>query len=272
MSEETDMSFLDHLEVLRWHIVRSAIALGIFTIIAFLGKSYLFDSVVLSLGKSDFITYRYFCKMSYFLGLGDKICFGDIKFNLININMAGQFMTHILVSLIAGIVLSFPYLLFEIWRFVKPALMSEEKSSARGVVFSGSFLFLMGILFGYFLIAPLSVQFLGNYRVSEMIQNQIALNSYITTVSTIVLACGIIFQLPMLVYFLTKMGVITPKFMKQYRRHALVVTLIISAIITPPDISSQILVCIPIMFLYEVSIFISKLVIKKQKVKEKTEA
>ena len=147
-------------------------------------------------------------------------------------------------------------------------MLGDEKSSAKGVVFSGSFLFITGILFGYYLIAPLSVQFLGNYRVSEMIENQIALNSYITTVSTIVLACGIIFQLPMMVYFLTKMGVITPQFMKQYRKHAVVVTLIISAIITPPDISSQILVCIPILFLYEVSIFISKMVIKKESKKE----
>ena len=263
MSEDNEMSFLDHLEVLRWHIIRSVIALGIFTIAAFFAKSFIFDSIVLRLSKSDFITYRLFCDLSEALGMGDKLCFGEIAFNLINLSMSGQFMTHIMVSVVCGIVVSFPYILFEIWRFVKPALSSNEKSSARGVVFSGSHLFTIGIAFGYYVIAPLSVQFLGNYRVSDLIQNQIGLNSYITTVATIVLACGLVFQLPLIVYFLTKMGILTPEFMKSYRKHAVVVTLILAAIITPPDISSQILVAIPILFLYEISIFISKMVVKK---------
>ena len=263
MAEETEMSFLEHLEVLRWHIIRSVIALGICTVAAFLGKSFIFDDVVLRLSKSDFITYRWFCKASHGLGMGDKLCFGDINFKLININMSGQFMTHIMVSVVSGIIIAFPYILYEIWRFVKPALTSGEKNSARGVVFSGSVLFMLGITFGYVMIAPLSVQFLGNYTVSELIQNQISLNSYITTVATIVLACGLVFQLPLMVYFLTRMGILTPQFMKAYRRHAVVVTLILSAIITPPDISSQILVAIPILLLYEVSIYISKMVVRK---------
>jgi sec-independent protein translocase protein TatC len=171
--------------------------------------------------------------------------------------------THIMVSLVCGIVISFPYILFEIWRFVKPALNPNEKTSARGVVFSGSALFSICIAFGYFFIAPVSVEFLGNYSVCVVIQNQIGLNSYITLVATIVLACGLIFQLPLIVYFLTKMGILTPEFMKKYRKHAVIVTLILSAIITPPDISSQILVSIPILFLYEISIFISKIVVKR---------
>ncbi|MEQ9063011.1 MAG: twin-arginine translocase subunit TatC [Vicingaceae bacterium] len=263
MSEEAEMSFLEHLEVLRWHLVRSVIAVGSVTIAAFFAKSLIFDGVVLRLSKSDFVTYRFFCDASHKFGMGDKLCFGDLAFSLININMSGQFMTHILVSIVCGIVVSFPYLLFEVWRFVQPALTSNERTSARGVVFAGSMLFSIGILFGYFVIAPLSVQFLGNYRVSELIQNQISLNSYITTVATIILACGLIFQLPLMVYFLTKMGVLTPEFMKTYRKHAVVVTLILSAIITPPDISSQILVSIPILFLYEISIFISRMVVKR---------
>ena len=199
MSAEEEMSFLEHLEVLRWHIVRAAIALILFSGLAFVGKSFVFDQLILTMSKSDFATYQFFCRFSHSLGLGDKLCFNDIKFNLINISMSGQFMTHVIVSLVVGIIASFPYILWEVWSFVRPALSSGEKSSARGVVFSGSFLFLTGVLFGYYLIAPLSVQFLGNYTVSESIQNQISLNSYITTVSTIVLACGIIFQLPLMV-------------------------------------------------------------------------
>jgi len=265
MSEENEMSFLDHLEILRWHIIRSVIALGVVSIAAFFAKSFIFDHVVLQLSKSDFVTYQFFCDMSHKFGMGDKLCFGDIAFNLINISMSGQFMTHIMVSVVCGIVVAFPYILFEMWRFIQPALNPNEKNSARGVVFSGSLLFSVGIAFGYFVIAPLSVQFLGNYRVSELIENTISLNSYITTVATIVLACGMIFQLPLIVYFLSKMGILTPEFMRSYRKHALVVTLILSAIITPPDISSQILVSIPILILYEISIFISKIVVNRMK-------
>lgn len=268
MSEETEMSFLEHLEVLRWHLVRSAIALMLFSGAAFFSKSFVFDHLILSMSKIDFPTYQFFCSFSHSIGLEDKLCFAEISFNLINISMSGQFMTHIIVSLVVGIIAAFPYLLYETWRFVKPALTSGEKISARGVVFSGSFLFMTGVLFGYYVIAPLSVQFLGNYQVSSAIQNQISLNSYITTVSTIVLACGIIFQLPLMVYFLTKMGIITPSMMRSYRKHAAVFTLILAAIITPPDVSSQILVAIPVIFLYEFSILISRMVIKREKARE----
>ena len=264
MSDEAEMSFLEHLEVLRWHLVRSAIALMLFTIAAFVAKSFVFDQLILTMSRADFPTYVFFCDFSHTLGLGDKLCFSDIKFNLINISMSGQFMTHIVVSLVVGVIAAFPYILFEIWRFVKPALSKNEKTSARGVVFSGSVLFMTGVLFGYYVIAPLSVQFLGNYTVSDYIQNQISLNSYITTVSTIVLACGIIFQLPLMVYFLTKMGILTPEAMKQYRKLAVIFTLILAAIITPPDVSSQILVAIPILLLYEISIMISRMVIKRE--------
>lgn len=264
MSEETEMSFLEHLEVLRWHIVRSAVALVVVSAGAFFAKDFVFNTLILSMSKSDFPTYIFFCNFSHYVGMGDKLCFPDMEFSLINISMSGQFMTHIVVSLVVGVVVAFPYILFEVWRFVKPALTSGEKNSARGVVFFGSLLFSIGILFGYYVISPLSVQFLGNYRVSDLIQNQISLNSYITTISTIVLACGIVFQLPLLVFFMTKMGILTPEFMKKYRKHAVILTLILAAIITPPDVSSQILVAIPIMLLYEVSIFISRLVIKKE--------
>jgi sec-independent protein translocase protein TatC len=178
--------------------------------------------------------------------------------------MAGQFTTHIVVSIIAGLVCAFPYVIYEIWSFIKPGLYSEERQNARGMVFYTSFLFLMGVLFGYYIIAPLSVNFLGNYNVSEDIRNQIDLNSYFSLISTLVLACGVVFEMPILMYFLTKIGLVTPSFLRTYRRHAVVIVLILSAVITPPDVSSQVLIFFPLMGLYEVSIWVSTFVLKRQ--------
>lgn len=263
--EEDDkkMSFLDHLEILRWHLVRIVIALFIFAGAAFVFKSFVFDTIVLAPVFNSFITYEYFCKFSHFLTLGDKLCFDSITFNLINISMAGQFTMHIIVSIFAGIIAAFPYILYEVWRFIKPALKKSEHNFARGIVFWGSLLFLIGVAFGYYLITPLSVQFLGGYTVSDLVQNQISLNSYITTVTTITLSCGIIFQLPIVVYFLSKLGIVTPQLLKTYRKHSIIVVLILAAVITPPDISSQVLVAMPLFVLYEISILISKMVQKK---------
>lgn len=263
--EETnrgDMSFLDHLEVLRWHLVRSAIVILIFTIVAFIFKGFVFDTVILAQKSSNFWTYRMFCKFSHLIGNGDALCMKDMSFSLINITMSGQFSLHIMTSIIAGIIVAFPYILFEIWRFITPALEKKEKKKALGLVFSGSILFILGILFGYYCVSPLSVQFLGNYTVSDQVQNQIKLGSFISTVTTVTLVCGLVFQLPLIVYFLSKLGLLTPTFMRTYRKHAVVVTLILSAIITPPDISSQVLLTIPLLILYEFSIYISKMVEK----------
>ena len=177
--------------------------------------------------------------------------------------MSGQFTIHIMTSIIAGIVLAFPYLLFEIWRFIRPALEKKERKYATALIFSGSFLFSLGILFGYFFISPLSVQFLGNYVVSDLVENNISIQSFISTVTTITLACGLVFELPLLVYFLSKIGILTPEVMRKYRKIAIVATLILSAVITPPDVASQILLTVPLLILYEVSIFISKIVNSK---------
>ncbi len=257
---EDSMSFLDHLEVMRWHLIRMLIAIMFFAILAFVFKGFVFDTLVLAPAFNSFITYQLFCDFSHLLGLEDKLCFEDLPFNLINLTMAGQFTMHILVSFVTGIIAAFPYILFEVWRFVKPALKKGEASYARGLVFWGSFLFLFGVSFGYYLITPLSVQFLGGYRVSDLVLNQISLKSYISTVTTITLACGLLFQLPIVVYFLSKVGIVTPQLMRTYRRHAIIVVLLLAAIITPPDISSQVLVAIPLVGLYEISIIISKVV------------
>jgi sec-independent protein translocase protein TatC len=255
--EQKEASFLDHLEVLRWHLIRSASAIMIAAVLAFIFPNILFDEIIFAAKDPDFPTYRWLCWLSETLGLGDVFCIMEMPFTLMNISMSGQFSTHIVSSLVAGFIVAFPYVFWEIWRFVKPALYDGEQKHARGVVFYTSSLFVMGVLFGYYMVAPLSVQFLGTYQVSAQVANQISLNSFISTVTTVCLANGIIFQLPILVYFLSKLGIVTPQFLRTYRRHALVVVLIISAIITPPDIMSQIMVSFPLLILYEISIKIS---------------
>jgi len=260
---EKEMSFLGHLEVLRWHLIRIIVALIICSSLAFVFKEIVFDKIVLAPTFDSFITYQLFCKLSHWLQLQDKLCFNSIEFEIINLTMAGQFTMHIIVSIVSGLILAFPYVLYELWLFIKPALKKSEKNYAKGIVFWGSLLFLLGVSFGYYLISPLSVQFLGGYRISELVNNQISLRSYISTVTTITLCCGLIFQLPIIVYFLSKIGLITPKLMKLYRRHAIIAVLLLAALITPPDITSQILVAFPLLFLYEISIWISKWVEKK---------
>lgn len=264
VSEEGEMSFLQHLEVLRWHLVRSISAIFIFAITAFVSKSFIFDTLLLGPKTGDFWTYRMLCRASEKFGLSDLLCITDIPFELINISMAGQFTTHIVVSIIVGLIAAFPYVIFEIWRFIKPGLHKSERKYATGIVFYTSVLFMIGILFGYYIIAPLSVNFLGGYHVSDMVTNQIDLNSYFSTLATLVLASGIVFELPIFIYFLTKIGVVTPDSLRQYRKHAVVGVLILAAIITPPDVSSQVLVFFPLMVLYELSIWVSALVLRNE--------
>ncbi len=261
---KAEMSFLQHLEELRWHLVRSSAAIFIFALIAFINKEFLFDKLILAPKNADFPTYRFLCILGQKLNLDESICIKELSFTLINIDMSGQFSTHMSVSLYAGIVLAFPYVIWELWRFIKPGLHNHERKYANGIVFFTSLLFFMGVLFGYYVVTPMSVNFLGTYQVSALVANQISLGSFISTVTTLTLMTGVVFELPILVYFLTKIGVLTPEFMRNYRRHAIVVLLIISAIITPPDVTSQILVCIPLLALYEISIFVSAYVLKKQ--------
>jgi sec-independent protein translocase protein TatC len=257
IGEEKEHSFLDHLEILRWHLIRSAVAILVFTTLAFIFPEFLFDKIILASKSPDFPTYKFFCWLSETLHFGEALCIKEAPFELMNIKMSGQFSTHIVSSLVAGFVCAFPYVFWEIWRFVKPALHGSEKKYSRGVVFYTSLLFILGVLFGYYAVAPLSVQFLGNYQVSSQVVNQINLNSFISTVTTVCLANGIVFLLPILIYFLSKLGLISPEFLRQYRKHSLVILMILAAIITPPDIMSLILVTFPLMLLYELSIKVS---------------
>ena len=261
-----EMSFLEHLEELRWHLVRSILAIMVFAIFAFIFKDFIFNEVILAPRNPEFFTNRMLCSFSQLVHI-DKLCINSNPFQVINTQMAGQFMIHIMISLIVGLIMAFPYIFYEFWRFFRPALYQNEKQYASGAVFYSSFLFLLGVLFGYYLIVPLSVNFLGSYSVSKEVVSMINLRSYISTVSSISLASGVIFELPVVVYFLTKVGLVTPEFLKTYRRHSIVVILTLAAIITPPDIFSQIMVCFPLVFLYEISIKISRRVIKKQDAK-----
>lgn len=260
---QTEMSFLEHLEELRWHIIRSVIAVFVFAIVAFVLKSFIFDTVIMKPMTPEFWTNRMLYKLGEIVGT-DALKINQQPLHLIAIKMSDQFMMHIMISIIAGIVMSSPVIFYEFWRFIKPALYEKEKKYAGGAVFYTSILFLMGVLFGYFLIVPLSIQFLGTYSVSESVTNQINTRSYIATVTSISLAGGVVFLLPIFSFFLSKVGILTPGFMKTYRRHAYVLMLLVSAIITPPDVFSQIMVCIPLVILYEVGILISRRVVKKR--------
>ncbi|MDA0890033.1 MAG: twin-arginine translocase subunit TatC [Bacteroidetes bacterium] len=264
-NQDKEMSFLDHLEIFRWHLIRSAIAVLFFAIIAFIFKDIVFDVILLGPKDPNFPTYKALCAISQYLGLEDALCLKESPFTLMNITMSGQFSTHVTTSIFAGFIVAFPYVFWEFWRFIRPALHVNESTMARGIVFFSSVLFLLGVLFGYYVIAPLSVNFLGSYQVSSTVANQITLSSFISTVTTVSFANGIIFELPILVYFLTKIGLLTPEFMRVYRKHAIVVILILAAVITPPDVTSQILVSLPLIVLYEISIKISARVIKNQK-------
>ena len=261
---DTEMSFLDHLEIFRWHLIRSIAVVFFISIIAFIFKNIVFDVILLGPKDPNFFTYRFLCQISNFVGLNDALCLKESPFSLMNINMSGQFSTHITTSFFAGIILGFPYICWELWCFIRPALYNDEAKVARGVVFTSSILFFLGVLFGYYVIAPLSINFLGSYQVSSVVSNQISLSSFISTVTAVTFMNGIIFQLPIIVYFFSKMGLLTPEIMRRYRKHSIVGTLILSAIITPPDITSQILVSFPLIILYELSIKISANIVKKQ--------
>jgi sec-independent protein translocase protein TatC len=252
------MSFLEHLEELRWHLVRISLAIFILATVVFLYKSFFIDTVLLGPRSPVFPTYQWFCSLTRTLGVPEVFCFSEPTFELLNTKMAGQFATHIWIAIMGGVILAFPYSIWEIWRFVAPGLSKRERRATRGIVFSSTLLFFLGVLFGYYLIVPLSVQFLGTYTVSEEVVNRIDLLSFLRTVSSITFSGGILFQLPVIVYFLSRSGLLTPKWMKTYRRHAIVVVLVLSAIITPPDVLSQILVTLPILVLYELSIGISR--------------
>ena len=262
---EAEMSFFDHLEVLRWHLIRASVAIVIFTILAFVYYDFIFDTIIMGPKNPSFWTYRMMCMIGDKFNLGPDFCIKEIPFIIINTDMAGQFTLQMNSSLIIGLVLGVPYLLYELWRFIKPGLTETESSSASGFVFYASLLFMLGILFGYYIISPLSINFLANYKISQVIQNQITIDSYLSSVATLTLGTGVVFELPIIIYILSKIGIMTPAFMRSSRRYAIVIILIIAAVVTPtPDILTMMTVSFPLFILYEISILISARVDKKR--------
>ena len=263
-----EMSFLDHLEELRWHLIRSTLAVLIIGCIAFAMSGFIFDSIIFAPSRMDFVTYEFFCKIGHIFNYESDFCAESLPFTIQSRTMAGQFSADIWTSIWAGFIIAFPYVLYEMWKFISPGLYEKERKNSRGFIFVASFLFFLGVLFGYYVVAPFSINFLGTYSVSETVQNEFDLSSYISTLRSSVIACGIIFELPIIIFFLTKVGLVTPEVLKKYRKIALVVVLILSAVITPPDVTSQIVVAIPVLFLYQISIYISGYVIRQDEKKE----
>ncbi len=263
------MSFMAHLEALRWHLVRSAIAVITVAIVLFCFNNFLFDTVIFGPLKQEFVSYRTLCSLGYKIGAGDVMCMTVKAPHLQTLSASEQFFTHMWIALLGGLILGFPYVLYEIWKFIKPALKNTESAPAKLFVIVASILFLIGICFGYFLLFPMSYNFLINYQLSDsgIVQTNNTLDDYISLISTMTLVSGLIFELPVLVYFLTKLGILTPSFMRNYRKYAVVVILIVAAVITPsPDVTSQMVVAIPMYLLYEISIFVSAYVLKKDKI------
>ncbi len=268
--EGKEMSFLDHLEELRWHIIRAVGSIFVFALIAFVYIEEIFKVVVMGPKNPDFWTYRMMCKLSDISGYSD-LCVKKLNFELQSLGVSDQFTMALTSSVIIGLCFAFPYAFWEVWRFIKPGLRSVERNAARGAVFYVSLLFLMGLFFGYFIVSPLAINFLANYQITPEIKNQFDITSYIGILTTLSLGCALIFQMPMVAYVLSKVGVLTPKFMREYRKHAWIVILIVAGIITPsPDIYSQVLVALPLAGLYEVSILVSRS-IERQRLKEHQE-
>ena len=263
-SLEGEMSFFDHLEALRWHLIRSALAIVVFTIIAFAFYTWIYDNIIMAPSKPDFWTFRMMCDLGQILHR--DMCPNKINIHLINTEMAGQFTLMIDSSLMIGLVMGIPYLLFELWKFIKPALHEKERKAASGFVFYASFLFILGVLFGYYVITPVSLNFLATFTVSQSIENLFSVDSYMSSVATLTLATGLVFELPILVYILANLGILTPKFMKESRRYAIVIILIVAAVVTPtPDMLTMTVVAIPLFLLYELSISVAGMVQRRKK-------
>jgi len=258
MSDEKRMSFLEHLEELRWRLVRSAIAIIIVAIVIWVFQEWILENMFLNMRFKDFPTFNLMCD---YLG----VCVDDVPVRMQSTTLTGQFSYAIMMSIMGGFVIGFPFIFYQFWGFVKPGLRQNEKSVAKGIIVYVSLLFFTGIVFGYYIVAPLCIQFFGGYVISEEIENIFTVNSYMSMVLSTVFYSGLLFLLPVLSYLLTKLGILGPDFLKKYRKHAIIAILILSAFITPPDLISQVIVGIPILILYEIGIFVSKRVEKQRK-------
>jgi sec-independent protein translocase protein TatC len=261
--EPKEMTFFEHIDEMRKYILRALAGVGIFTVLALVFPNILFDKIIFGPTHLDFWTYQRMCELSYMINNTDNLCIKSIDYVIFSPSVTAQFTQYFMVSIIAGIVLAFPWILFQFWQFIKPALNNKEVKYAKQLVGFGSLLFFAGILFGFFMLTPISLNFLGSFKLMENIENRFTVDSYISFVTMLTLATGIIFELPIIIYFLAKLGLVTAAFLRKYRRYALIIVLVLAAIITPPDVTSQILMSIPLAILYEIGIVIAKRVEKR---------
>jgi len=272
--EKAEMTFIDHLEELRVHIIRSVVAILIMAIVIFIYRNWVFDNIIRGPINPDFISYKALCQFSHWAHMGEALCMPPVKVNLITNTFGGQFLGSISIALVGGIIAAFPFIFWEFWRFVKPALKEKELKSTRYVIFWVSFFFFTGAAFGYFLLGPFTFNFLAGFQLGtdQGIQTLPTFSDYIDNLTNIILGCGLAFELPVLASLLTRIGLVTPSFLRKSRKYAVVVILLVSAFITPsPDWMSQMIVFIPLWSLYELSIFVSARVYKRQEEKENEE-
>jgi sec-independent protein translocase protein TatC len=260
-----EMSFIDHLEELRWHIIRSVIGILVGAIVIFIYSNFVVNSVLLGPAHKDFVTYSWFCSMGKFFGMGDSLCFGEVKAKFISIGMTDQFVTTFTVAFVGGFIIAFPYVFWEFWKFIKPALSAKERKRTKGVIFWVSFLFFLGVAFGYYILTPFMVNFYFSYTLSPLIENQFTFSDYVENLVWTTVGIGVLFQMPLLVMILAKIGFLKARFLKKYRRHAFVIIITAAAIITPStDPFSLMIVTIPLYALYEISIAIASRINKRQ--------
>ena len=265
------MAFLDHLEELRWHVVRSVSVIFIMMIAAFVYIREIFDHIIFAPAKIDFPAFKYMCEIGKSMGL-DELCVTELPFKIQSRNMTGQFMMSLTAAFVIGLIVAFPYVVWEFWRFVKPGLQIKERKFSKGAVAAVSFLFFLGVAFGYYILSPMTIWFLATYSISSMIVNEFDITSYVSTITSLIIGCGLLFQFPMVIYFLSKVGIVTPQLMRKYRKHSIVIILILGAIITPSgDPFSLTVISLPLYMLFEISIYISSVVVKR-KLKEEEEA
>jgi sec-independent protein translocase protein TatC len=269
--EKAEMSFIEHLEVLRGHLFRSVLAIAAGAIVFIVYNKFFVREVLMGPTHADFPTYKWLCKAGHAIGLDDAMCMKDIGLKMQSTSVSGQFSMYFTLIFVGGIIVAFPYIFWEFWRFVKPALTNKELSKTRGVIFWVSLLFFLGILFGYFIIAPYTVNFFANFQLDDNIENRWTITSYIDTLVPLILGTGLAFQLPLVMFFLAKVGLMSPSFLRRNRKYAIVVILILAGIITPPDVISQVICTIPLMLLYEISIWLTVKVEKQKALQEKEE-
>ena len=266
-----EIGFLDHFEKLRWHLIRSLLAVGTFTILSFVFIRWIFDHIIFAPAQLTFPTFKYMCRLSQLTGVED-LCITDLPFIIQSRNMTGQFMMSVTASFAIGIIVAFPYIIWEFWRFIKPGMIEREIKLSKGAILAVSLLFFLGVFFGYYLLSPMTVWFLSTYSINDAISNEFDITSYVSTIASLVIGCGLLFEFPIVVYFLSKIGIVTPQLMRKYRKHSVVAILVLAAVITPTaDPFTLTLISLPLYLLFEISVFTSAVVMKRNLQESPTE-